>query len=187
MSNVVIYKDDKSTDYNLTVANRMFTGLGFNVKDEFKSIARATLDVKVKQLDFTEDGGRPAAGVINSWVSNKTDGKINEIISSGNETRQTSMPQTGQLKLISIRNCMNFFSDSLQNQTQIVMVNTVHFKSPWEIPFDIQETRRATFHLDSNDTTWAAMMTSEYPYSYADLHQLNATVVVVPYKVGQLT
>ena len=61
----------------------MFTGLGFNVKDDFKKISRTTLNIKVKQLDFTEDGGRPAAEAINSWVSNKMNGKINEIISSG--------------------------------------------------------------------------------------------------------
>lgn len=61
----------------------MFTGTGFTVKEEFKTISRATLGIKVKQLNFTEDGGRKAAEAINSWVANKTDGKIDQIISTG--------------------------------------------------------------------------------------------------------
>ena len=61
----------------------MFTGIGFNVKDEFKKISRATLDIKVKQLNFTEDGGMPAAKTINSWVANSTNGKIDGVISPG--------------------------------------------------------------------------------------------------------
>ena len=58
----------------------MFTGIGFNVNSAFKTIAKATLDIKVKQLNFTEDGGRPAAAAMNSWVANKTDGKTDSII-----------------------------------------------------------------------------------------------------------
>ena len=61
----------------------MFTGIGFNVKNDFKKVSRATLDIKVKQLNFIEDGGRRAAEIINSWVANKTDGKIDRIISPG--------------------------------------------------------------------------------------------------------
>ena len=61
----------------------MFTGIGFKVQEEFKKVSRATLDIKVKQLNFTADGGRTAAAAINSWVANETNGKIDGIISSG--------------------------------------------------------------------------------------------------------
>ena len=78
-----IFQDDRSSDYSVSLANRMFTGTGFNVSEEFKKISKATLHIKVKQLNFTDDQGRPAAEAINSWVANKTNGKINGIISSG--------------------------------------------------------------------------------------------------------
>ena len=61
----------------------MFTGLGFNISQEFKHISKAVLDIKAKQLNFTENGGITAAEAINSWVANRTDGKINGITSPG--------------------------------------------------------------------------------------------------------
>ena len=78
-----MFQDDNSGDFNVTMANRMFTGIGFHVQEEFKKISKATLDIKVKRLNFSEDGGRAAAEAINSWVVNKTNGKIDGIITSG--------------------------------------------------------------------------------------------------------
>ena len=165
----------------------MFTGLGFNVKQEFKNISRATLNIKVEQLDFTEGLGRPAAESINSWVSNVTDGKINDIISSGtcHMNRACANLATKMYKLNPEKSTM-FIADSLHNQTQVVLVNTIHFKAPWEQPFKQQDTRNATFYLNSNEETYVAMMTAEYKYRHANLQELNAMVVVIPYKVGQL-
>ena len=67
----------------------MFTGLGFHVKDDFKNISRATLNIKVKQLNFTEDVGRRAAETIDSWMAINTNGKIHELVSPGTLMRQT--------------------------------------------------------------------------------------------------
>ena len=177
-------KDGQSRDGKVAVVNRMFTGIGFNVKEEFKKVSRATLGIKVKQLNFTENQGRSAAEVINSWVANKTDGKIDGIISSGT---RTSICHTGPPhSLIEAENDMHFMLDSLNDQTQVILVNTIHFKSPWQIPFDPDETRAATFYSNPNHQIEVAMMVSEDRYAYGNLPELNATVVVLPYKVGQL-
>ena len=50
------------------MANRVFTGLGFNISQEFKGISKAVLDIKAKQLILSEDGGVTAAETINSWA-----------------------------------------------------------------------------------------------------------------------
>ena len=80
-----------------------------------------------------------------------------------------------------------FIADSLTNQTQVILVNTLHFKAPWEIPFELEGTRSATFHLNPNELIQASMMTSVGQYPYGDIQELNATAVVIPYKVGQPT
>ena len=64
-------------------------------------------------------------------------------------------------------------------------MNTIHFKGPWEIPFDPQETHNAPFHVNPNEKIPVAMMTSEGRYSFGDLQELNSTAVVIPYKVGR--
>ena len=66
-----------------------------------------------------------------------------------------------------------------------MLVNTIHFKSPWEIPFDPDETQRGVFYLNSTAQTQVDMMTSTDSYSSGDLGELNATAVVIPYKASQ--
>ena len=161
----------------------MFTGFGVNVKHEFKNISRATLDIKVQQLDFTEDRGRSAAEAINSWVSTRTKGKINEIISSG--TCKNICRNPSKDAHIEVEAFTNFIADSLTNQTQVVLVNAIHFKAPWNLPFQRENTRNTTFHLNSKEQTHVAMMTAEGKYSHGDLQELDATVVAIAYKVGQ--
>ena len=165
----------------------MFTGIGFKVQEEFKKIAKAVLDTKVKQLAFIEDGGRPAAAVINLWVANKTNGKIDSIISSGkHRMTRRCQAESPDLQHVDSFNCPIVPVDSLTNQTQAILVSTIHFKAPWKIPFDPEETRNAPFHLNPDEQIKVAMMTSEDRYAYGDLQDLNATAVVIPYKVGQL-
>ena len=65
------------------MANRLFTQEGLNISAEFGNITKAVLDIKVKQLDFADEGGRHAADLINSWVSRVTNGKIDAIVSPG--------------------------------------------------------------------------------------------------------
>ena len=65
-------------------------------------------------------------------------------------------------------------------------MNTIHFKAPWEVPIDPQGTRSAPFHLNHNEQIQVAMMMSESGYPYGDVQELNATVVILPYKVSRL-
>ena len=78
----------------------------------------------------------------------------------------------------------NFIPASLNSQTTLLLVNANNFKSPWEHKFEADRTRKQLFHLNSTTTTEVDMMSSSGQYSYAQLPELNAQLVVLPYKVS---
>ena len=66
MPTILLY-DDGSSDCNVTVANKMLTGIGFNVNDGFKNRPDQYWGFKVYQRDLNEDGSKKVAEATNSW------------------------------------------------------------------------------------------------------------------------
>ena len=73
---------------------------------------------------------------------------------------------------------------SFNDQTQLLLVNAIHFKSPWETPFEKEDTSAEAFHLSSGDSILVDMMFAADRYSFGTLDRLNAQVVVIPYKAS---
>lgn len=63
------------------------------------------------------------------------------------------------------------------------MVNAISFKSPWEYKFWSSHTRKQPFHLNSTASVEVDMMFTQAEYSFAQLPELDAKLVVIPYKV----
>ena len=74
--------------------------------------------------------------------------------------------------------------DSLNSETQIVLLNVIHFKSPWDTNFYPEETSEMPFHLSPTQSILVDMMSSEGKYPVGDLEQLNAQAVIIPYKAS---
>ncbi|XP_046988088.1 serpin B8-like [Schistocerca americana] len=72
----------ESDDVILRVANRIFVKQNFTIKERFKQSAKKFMGA-VEEMDFRDPG---AAGVINSLVSEITNGRINQVI--GQEIKQ---------------------------------------------------------------------------------------------------
>ena len=72
---------EPAEDYNVTVATRMYAGMTFKYDIDFKKIAKSVLDINVTRMDFSN--GQDASENINSWVRDKTRGKIQELFAPG--------------------------------------------------------------------------------------------------------
>ncbi len=78
------------------------------------------------------DFNDPAApDIINAWVEENTEGLIKEII------------------------------EEIEPHMVMYLINALYFKGDWLRPFDIDDTRRANFHLESGRTTQVDMMHQE--------------------------
>ncbi|XP_017129773.1 ovalbumin-related protein X-like [Drosophila elegans] len=70
----------------------------------------------------------------------------------------------------------------ISSQMQAILDNTVEFKGVWKHNFDKINTRKSEFHLGSGETINVAMMHNHEVYGLADLPELDATALELPFK-----
>lgn len=100
----------------LEIANSMWYDQGFPVKQEFIDLNTIYYDAEVRALDFSKAS---AVKTINDWVSDKTHGKIDEII------------------------------DAIDPAMVMILINAIYFNCVWEVEFDPDDTHRAPFYTES--------------------------------------
>ena len=116
------------------LANSAWYRDGFAVEQDFLEAVRAFFDAEIAGLDFSIP---TAADTINQWVSEKTGGRIEEIVES-----------------------------PIDDRTVLFLINAIYFKGPWKHAFDPQRTQDAPFHIADGRSQSMPMMdlTAEFPY-----------------------
>ena len=94
-----------------------------------------------------------SANAINRWVSDKTKGKINNILSS------------------------------LPPDTQLVVANAVYFNANWADPFTPDVTRREDFYVSPSEILSPLTMRTHSIVAYAESEELGCKMIGMPYKV----
>jgi len=107
------------------IANAIFFEQSFPVKQEFFNVNQNFYDAEVSSLDFSNS---QSVDVINNWVANKTNNKIEEII------------------------------DQLDPLDKMVLLNAVYFNGIWSKQFDEDGTKLKMFHQSSNNSYEVPMM-----------------------------
>jgi len=103
----------------LEIANSLWYNKGFPVEEEFISLNSHYYDAEVKELNFRE---ADAVKTINSWVSEHTHGKIDEII------------------------------DAIDPAVMMILINAIYFNCVWETEFDPGDTYPAPFFREDGST-----------------------------------
>ena len=118
--------------YQLNVANRLWGQAGYELLPEFLGVTREHYGAELTQLDFS--ASESARETINSWVEDKTAGKIEDLIPTG----------------------------VLNQYTRLVLTNAIYFKGLWLSQFDREETKDSDFHIDPTrvSSLWEAMTDS---------------------------
>jgi serpin B len=117
----------------LEIANSLWARMGVNFKQDFIERNRKFFNAEVTALNF----GDPAApSRINSWVSDKTHGKITEIV------------------------------DSISPDTILFLINAIYFKGQWSKKFDPVKTKEEAFNTAGGSPKRVPMMTQTGKYQY---------------------
>ncbi|MCB1118496.1 MAG: serpin family protein [Chlamydiia bacterium] len=138
---------------SLQVANGLFVEKTFSLLPTFRQPLEKTLQAHLQELDFIHDPAG-AASHINQWVNEKTEGKIDNLV-----TRDTIDPMM-----------------------RLIVVSTLWFKSPWLHPFDPAKTAKAPFYLVDGATKEVEMMEQVEALSYYE--ENGATAVALPFQNG---
>lgn len=118
-----LYKGDNlSSSEEVTVcsANSVWIDEGFKLKDSYSKLLVQDYDAMLVEKDFNDPS---TVDAINSWCSDNTEGKINEIIKE------------------------------LSPSDVMVLINALYFNAPWESEFSEDLTVEGKFHGMSGDQT----------------------------------
>jgi serpin B len=135
---------DKDT-LEIDVANALWKQTGFPFTKEFLDLMSGEFASALFEADFA-GAPKKACRAINRWVSDKTRGRIRELVSPGN----------------------------FNVLTRLVLANAIYFSGTWRSPFDEHKTSPSTFHWRSGEShitqkVTVPMMKQEAIFGYAEL------------------
>ncbi len=155
--------------YRLNLANRLWSQEGLDFLPGLLAVTREQYGAQLAQVDFARQTEQAVAR-INSWVEERTQGKIRDLMPPG----------------------------VLDAKTRLVLTNAIYFKGDWTVPFRETQTQVAPFHVSAGQQTdvplmfcmgdvryWAGegLKVLELPYGKGDL----AMLILLPDKIEGLS
>ncbi len=125
--------EDPGPKVEISIANSLWSRQGTEFNPDFLERNRMFFEAETTSLDFTNP---QAIKIINGWVNENTNGKIEEIVYE------------------------------IRPGTVLFLINAIYFKGSWQDEFDTSQTRPGIFHLSDGREKQVEMMsrTGQYPY-----------------------
>lgn len=153
--NTIDELNPEGAPYQLSVANALWLAEGFQPKPEYVDTAANYYDGEVSTVDFVSDDG---VDKINSWVAEKTNEKIKDILQKGS---------TGQ-------------------DTRLYITNAIYFKGNWVKQFNATLTQDEPFWITPSENIQAPMMSQKsILMNYTETENLQ--VLKMPYDGNRLS
>jgi len=124
------------------IANSIWYRNTFSVLADFINVNTKYFDAEVSALDFDQSN---AADIINSWVNEKTNGKITEIVPK-----------------------------PISSEMVMYLINAIYFKGSWTYEFSKEHTTDELFYLSSGSSTTCKMMSHKCDHPYFSNDQFQA-------------
>ncbi len=147
---------DKGTSgYQLNVANALWGQKGYPFLPEFIELNKKYFRSGLSELDFAQS--EEARKTINTWVEDKTNDKIKDLIPAG----------------------------AIDALTRLVLTNAIYFKGDWSIKFKEENTKESDFHVTAQKTVKVPLMYQKETLEYAQLDDMQ--LLQMPYKGEKLS
>lgn len=144
-------------DVKLHIANAMFVQDGFKILTEFLSIGADVYQSLISRVDFQKKAH--AVEEINSWVKEKTNDKIKNLVTTGD----------------------------FDEFTKLVLVNAIYFHGHWLHKFDAKDTELKVFHLTKTESKRVPTMFKKCKYNHGSVPSLAARFIEIPYMNKDIT
>ncbi len=140
----------------LKVANGLWRQQGHPFLPAFLDVAMTTYEAKLEQVDFRTQA-EPARQEVNNWVSQRTKGKITNLLQPG----------------------------MVDPTTRLILVNAIYFKGQWAHPFNPTNTTHAPFSVTASHRVQAPLMHLKANFRYMEVE--GAQLLELPYAGGDLS
>lgn len=122
--------DGETAEVAMSVASSLWGQQDLTWEQDFLDVLAREYGAGMRLVDYVGDAEN-ARGLINAWTADRTGDKIPELVPEG----------------------------VLDNLTRLVLVNAIHFKAPWDTPFE--EERTVAFHLADGTQTEIEMVSQQ--------------------------
>ncbi|MDZ7961530.1 MAG: serpin family protein [Aulosira sp. DedQUE10] len=133
--------ENPDANVQLTIANSLWANQNTNFQSDFLKKNQDFYNAKVTNLNFQD---AEAPNIINNWVKDNTQGKINKIV------------------------------DQIQPDQVLFLINAIYFKGKWSNEFDKSQTAILPFYLASGQPKQHLMMSQDGDYRYQENEQFQA-------------
>ncbi|BAY26547.1 serpin family proteinase inhibitor I4 [Calothrix sp. NIES-2100] len=133
--------ENPDNDVKLTIANSLWANKDASLQSDFLQRNQDFYQAQVTNLNF-KDASAP--NIINSWVKDNTQGKINKIV------------------------------DNLDPNQMLFLINAIYFKGQWSNEFDKSKTATLPFNLASGKQKNHPIMSQDGDYKYQENEQFQA-------------
>lgn len=150
-------KNGRGQSY-LSIVNQLYAQRGYAIKPSFRNITDKYFKSGIETLDFADSEN--AANTINSFVSNKTNNKIQKLIEP----------------------------NALDSSTSMVLINALYFKGNWEHNFDDDESFEGDFYVSKNETQSVTFMKNvQESFNFVEMTAANAKAIELKFKDSHLS
>jgi serpin B len=119
MASINARLNSQNDAYKLSVANAIWMQNEYPILDSYKNVVTSAYGAEARNLDFVSDA-EPSRKTINSWVADKTNQKILELLPQG----------------------------SIDAMTRLVITNAIYFKGTWVKEFEKNKTKDGVFTVN---------------------------------------
>ncbi|XP_008481779.1 serine protease inhibitor 3/4 isoform X6 [Diaphorina citri] len=144
--------DQLSKSPELKIANKIYFAKDIELNPAYQTQAVDNFNSELGKVDFSQPPA--AAKEMNDWVSNHTNDKIKDLIKA----------------------------DSLDASTKLVLINAIHFKGKWTVPFKPEATKDGPFYLDDTNSVQVPLMfVKDSFYMYEEAGEDGFKMLELPY------
>jgi serpin B len=149
--------EGESQPFQLNIANSAWAQEGYPFLQEYLDILALNYGSGLYLVDYRQDA-EAARQAINDWISERTEGKIEDLIPEG----------------------------TLDFYTRLVLANAIYFKANWLFPFEENLTTDGVFHLLDGKQVMVDMMSLSLPESMRYTQGNGYQAVQLPYVGGEV-
>ncbi len=148
--------EEKSKGFRLNIANAIWGQKDYAFLDTFLDVLAENYGAGLRVLDFV-DAPEESRMTINGWISEETEGKIENLIPQG----------------------------AIDRMTRLVLTNAIYFNAAWAHPFREEATKDGPFTLLDGGEVMVPMMRQTESLGYAEGGGYQA--VELPYDGGEMS
>ncbi len=149
-------KDKDGEGFRLNIVNAIWGQKDYEFLSGFLDLLAENYGAGLRILDFIS-APEESRVTINNWVSDQTEGRIEDLIPKG----------------------------LINTLTRLVLTNAIYFNAAWQYPFEEDATYGAPFHLLDGDEVTVPMMRQTESFGYAEGDGYQA--IELPYDGSELS